>query len=103
MDWDHTPCALDAELLEEGRGDDGFGAGECVRVEECPSDDADEDDAEAAAEYLGAVSDRGAARHRSKIGNHLRHCHCVGGEFELVRQHCRVEILGTMRPESRCQ
>lgn len=99
MDGDHAPGALDAELFEKGRGDDGFGAGECVRVQECPSDDADEDDAEAAAKDLGAVSNRRSTCHRSEIGNDLRHCHGVGGEFELVRQHCRIEILGTMRPE----
>ena len=33
MDGDDTPCALDAELLEECGGHDGLGTDECVRVE----------------------------------------------------------------------
>jgi len=56
MDGDHTPCALHAELLEEGGGDDGFAGRESVGVEEGTADDADDDDREAAAELLGEVA-----------------------------------------------
>lgn len=44
MDWDNAPGTLDAELLEEGGGNDGFAGGERVRVEECAADDGNEDD-----------------------------------------------------------
>ena len=53
MDGDDAPGALDAELFEEGRGADGGGAGEGVRIEEDTADDRDDDDGEAAAEDLG--------------------------------------------------
>lgn len=100
MDGNHTPGALHAELFEEGCGDDGLGARERVRVQECSAEDADDNDAEASTEDLGAVSDGGSASHGSQVCNDLGHCYCVGREFELIRQHRRVEILRSMRPNS---
>lgn len=84
MDWNHSPGALDAELLEEGCGDDGFGGCECVRVEEGAADYTNEDDAETTAKDLGAIPDHGASGHGSKVGNDLSYGYGVGREAVLV-------------------
>jgi len=63
MDGNHTPCALHAELLEEGSGDDGFAGRECVGVKQGTTNGADDDDGEAAAELLGEVAYDCAAGH----------------------------------------
>ena len=63
VDGDDAPCALDAELFEEGCGHDSFAAYEGIWVDQCAADDGDEYDAEAAAEDLGGVADYGAACH----------------------------------------
>jgi hypothetical protein len=52
MDGDYAPGTLDAELFEEGGGDDGFAAGEGVRIEQDATDEGDDDDGEAAPEDL---------------------------------------------------
>ena len=96
MDGNHAPGALDAELFEEGGGGDRVAAGEGVGVEEAAADDADEDDAEASSEDLGAVPDYGAAGHGAEVGDHLRDGHGVGAEFVLVLEHGGVEVLGAV-------
>ena len=90
VDWDDAPSALHAELLEEGGGDHFMGARECVGVEQGAANDGYEDDHKAATDNLTAVAHYRAARHGPKIGADLRDCDGVGGELELVLQHCRV-------------
>ena len=63
MDGNDAPSSLDAELLEEGGGDDVLAADEGVWVEEGAADDGDEDDAEAATKDLAGVADDGPAGH----------------------------------------
>lgn len=84
MNGDHAPGALDAKLLEEGGGDNGFTAGVGVGVEQGASDDRDEDYGEAATEDLGAVADDCAAGHGAEIGDYLSYGHGVGAEAVLV-------------------
>ena len=71
MDRDDAPGALDAELREEGGGDDGVGGGVRVRVEEGAADDTHDDDGEAAAEDLGGVADDGPAAHGAEVRDDL--------------------------------
>lgn len=52
VDGDDAPGTLDAELLEEGGGDDGCAAGEGVGIEQDAADEGDDDDGEAAPEDL---------------------------------------------------
>jgi len=52
VDGDDAPGTLDAELLEEGGGDDGCAAGEGVGIEQDGADEGDDDDGEAAPEDL---------------------------------------------------
>ena len=40
MDGDDAPGTLNAELFEEGGGDDGVRGGECVGIKEGAADDA---------------------------------------------------------------
>ena len=85
------PCTLDAELLEKCRGDDGFGRGVGVWVDECSTDDADGDDGEAATEGLRGVADECAAGHGAQVCDDLGDCDCVGAEEVLVREHGRSD------------
>ena len=84
MDGDHTPGTLDAELLEEGSGNNGFAAGVGVRVEQGASDNRDENNGEAATEDLGAVANDSAAGHGTEIGDYLSYGHGIGAEAVLV-------------------
>ena len=93
MNWNDSPRALHAELLEEGGGDDGVRGGEGIRIEQGAADDAHNDDAEAAAEDLAAVADQSAAGHGTEIGDDLRDSDSVGAEAELIGKHGWVEIL----------
>ena len=97
MDRDNSPSALDTELLEEGRRHEGLRRGESVWVQQGAADDADEDDAEAPAEYLRAVPNHGAAGHSAKVGDDLRDSDGIGGEVVLVGKERGVEILRAMR------
>lgn len=99
MDRNDAPGALDTELLEEGRCNHCVGAGEGVRVQKRAADDANEDDAESSPEDLRAVANGRAASHSSQISHNLCDCDGVRGEFELVCQHGRVNVLRTMRHE----
>ena len=99
MDWNHAPGTLDAKLLEEGCGDDAFALDKGVRVQERAPDDADEDDAESAAEDLGAIPNCRAATHGTEISNDLCHGHGVRGEKELIRQQGWIQVLAAMRHE----
>lgn len=84
MDGDYAPCALHAELLEEGGRDDGFATGVGVRVQQGTADDRDEDYGEAAAEDLGGVADHGTAGHGAEVCDYLGYGHGVGAEVVLV-------------------
>jgi len=96
VDRDHAPGALDAELLEEGGGDDGVAGGVSVWIQKRAADDRDEDYGEAAAEDLRAVPDYGAARHGAEVRYYLRDGHGVRAEIVLIGQHGWVEILGAV-------
>jgi hypothetical protein len=93
VDRDNAPRALDTELLEEGCGHKCVGGGKRIGVQQGAANDGDEDDAEAAAEDLRAVTDNGAAGHGSQISDDLGDGDGVGGEIVLVGEECRVEIL----------
>ena len=97
MDGDDAPGSLHAELFKEGRGDDGVAADKGVRVQQTSADYADEDDAEAPSEALGAVADDGTASHGAEVGHDLSDSHSVGRLVVLVLQHRRVQILGAVR------
>jgi len=84
MDGDYAPCTLDAELLEEGSGDNGFAAGVGVRVEQGAPDNGDENNGEAATEDLGAVADDCTASHGAEICDYLSYGHGIGAEAVLV-------------------
>lgn len=99
VDGDDAPCALHAELLEEGGRYDLLVADEGVRVEQRAADDGDEDDAEAAAEDLRGVPDHGPAGHGAEVGHDLRHGDGVGGEAVLVFDHEWVQVLGAVGHE----
>ena len=96
MDRDDTPCALHAELLEESCGNDGVGLDEGVRIKQCSTDNAHDDDGEATAENLRAVANDGSASNRTQISHDLGDCNGIGAEFELVGEHGRIEILRTV-------
>jgi hypothetical protein len=96
VDRDDAPGTLDAELLEEGCGDDGVAGHEGVGVEKGASDDADEDDGKSASEDLRAVSDHCPTSHGSEIRDNLRNSDGIGAEAVLVGQHGWVEILGAV-------
>lgn len=93
MDWNDTPCSLDAELLEEGSCDDGLRRSKSVWVEKSTTNDTNEDNGEATTEDLGAVPNGSTTQHGSEISHDLCDCDCVGREVELVGQHSWVEIL----------
>jgi hypothetical protein len=93
MNWDYTPCTLDAELFEECGCDDGFAGCECVGIEECTTDDGDENNGEATAEDLGAVSNYCTSCHGAKIGNDLGYGYGVRAKVVLVLQQGGIEIL----------
>ena len=93
MDRDHAPRALDAELLEEGRRDDGLVAGKAVRIDQGAAHDAHDDDGQATAEDLRAVSDDRSPEDRAHIGHDLGNRHFIGAKAVLVRKHRGVQIL----------
>ena len=97
MDGNHTPGALDAELLEEGCSDDRFGFHEGIRIEKGAAEDAHTDNAEAASEDLGAVAYRCAAGHSAKVGDDLCYGYGVRAKFELVGKHGWVEVWDFVR------
>ena len=99
VDGDDAPGALDAELLEEGCGDDCVAAGEGVGVEQRAAEDAHDDDAQPPAEDGRAVADERAARHGAEIGNDLGDGDTVGAEVVLVAQHRRVQVLAAVGHE----
>ena len=78
MNGNDAPCALDAELFEEGSGHDLLAADEGIRIDEGATKDGDDDDAEPTAEDLGAVTDNGAAGHGTEVGDDLGHGYSVG-------------------------
>lgn len=67
-----SPGTLHAKLLEECRSHDGLAGREAVRIEQSSTDNGNHNDTEASSEHLRKISDRGAAGHRAKIGNHLQ-------------------------------
>ena len=100
MDWDYAPSALDAELFEEGGCDDGMAGGVGVWVEECSTDNGDENDGETTTKDLRAVADHRTSRHGPEVGNYLSDSDGVGAEVVLVLQHGGVEILRSVRLEN---
>lgn len=96
MDRDDSPRTLDAELLEEGGGNDGVRGREGVGIEERAADHADEDDGESPTEYLRAVADHSSASHSAKVCDDLGYGYGIGAEIVLVLQHGRVQILGAV-------
>jgi len=58
---DHTPGALDTELLEKCCSDDLLVRHEAVRIEQCAANDRDEDNAEPTTEHLAQVANDSAA------------------------------------------
>lgn len=99
MNWDHTPRTLDAELLEECGSHDRFRRRERVWIQERTSNDADDDDAESSAKYLRTVSHHSATGHGSEIGDNHGDRRGIRGEFELISEHGRVEILTAVARE----
>ena len=99
VDGYDAPGALDAELLEEGCGDDGVAAGEGVGVEQRAAEDAHDNDAQPATEDGGTVADECAACHSAEVGNDLSDGDTVGTEVVLVAQHRRVQILAAVGHE----
>ncbi len=99
VDWNHAPCALDAELLEEGGGGDVVVSDKGVWVEEETANDGHGDDAEPSAEDLGAVTNHRAAGHGAEVSDDLSDGDGVGAEVELVGQHGGVEVLGAVGHE----
>ena len=97
MDGDNTPGPLDAELFEEGCGDDGAGGRVCVGVEESTAEDGYDNYGEATTKYLGTVTDQSTTGHSTEIGDNLNNGYSVCGEIVLIFKHGWVEILGTMR------
>lgn len=86
MDWDDTPCALNTELLKECSGNDGFGGDKRIWVQESTANDADDNDGEATAKNLGAITDNSTSCHGAKIGNDLGYSDQVSAEAVLVLQ-----------------
>ena len=72
MDWDDAPCALRAELFEEGGCGNGVARRERVRIEQRTADDTGRNDTEAPAENLRGPPDNSAAREGAEIGDDLR-------------------------------
>lgn len=99
VNWNNTPGTLDAELLEEGGGDDGLAGGEGVWVEESTTNDGDNDDTEATTESLRKVTDSSTTGHGTEVCNDLSDGDGVGREVVLVGEHGWVEILGTVTHE----
>lgn len=93
MDGDDAPCALHAELLEEGSRHDGFVVHEGIGVQQGTTDDGDDDDGEAAAKDLTRPAAEGTAGQGTEVGDDLGDGDGVGGEAELVRQHGGIEVL----------
>ena len=69
MNWNHTPSALNAELLEECCGDDPLVSNKAVRVQKSASKNGDHDDRETTTENLGAVSDERTTGHCTEVGH----------------------------------
>ena len=99
VDWDDSPSALHAELLEERRRSDLLRLHERIRIQQCATENADDDDAEAPAEYLRRVADNGAASNSAKVRNHLRDGDLIGIKVQLVLEHGRIQILAAVRHE----
>lgn len=99
MDGDDTPCALDAELLEERGGHDGFVSDEAVGVEERTAENAADHDAESSTDGLTAESNHGTASHCAEIGNNLGHSDGCFAEAKLVFEHSRVQVLRAVAHE----
>jgi hypothetical protein len=99
VDGDDAPGALNAELLEEGRGDDGVAAGEGVGVQQRAAEDTHDDNAQPAAEDGRAIANECAARHGAEVGDDLGDGDAVGAEVVLVAQHRRVQVLAAVGHE----
>lgn len=99
MDGDDTPCALDAELLEKCRGNDGLSADESVRVEQSAADDAARNDADSATDRLREESDDCTAGHGAEVGHDLCHGDLGLGETQLVLEHGGIQILTSVGHE----
>lgn len=99
MDGDDAPGALDAELFEERRSDDGSVVDVGVRVQKSSPNNGNEDDRESTSEYLRAVSDHRSSSHGAKVGHYLGNSDRIGGEVVLVGQHGRVQILRSVGHE----
>ena len=84
MDWDDSPGTLNAELFEKCGSHDAAVAHEGVWIQKSTPENTDDDDAEAAAEYLAEVTDGGAAGQGSEIGNHLGDGDSVVGKVILI-------------------
>lgn len=96
MDGDDTPGTLNEELFCEGGAHDTVISDEAVRIKEGTSADAGDNDGETTTEHLGEIANEGTTKHSAEVSDDLGHGDFVVAEFELVLQHGRVEILGSV-------
>jgi len=80
-----SPCALDAELLEERSGNYALVADKGVWVQQCAAEDAHRDDAEATPKDGGAVTNDRAAGHGAEVCDDLGYGDGVWAEIVLIR------------------
>jgi len=96
VDRNDAPGSLDAELFEEGGGDDAVIADEAVRIQQGATNNTDKDDTEPTSEDGTAISNDCASEHCAEIGDNLCDGYLVRGEAVLTAQHCWIQILASM-------
>lgn len=87
---------LDHSLLKESWRNDTLTANETIRVDQCTTDNASKDYAEAASEHLRKISNDSASCHGAQVGNNLCYSDSVSRETILIGQHRWVQILASV-------
>ena len=99
MNRNHTPGALNTELLKESRGDNALAGNKGVRIQESAANDTHDNNTESSTEDLTAETDNSTTEHCAEVGDDLSDGDRIGTEIELVLQHRRVQVLGSVGHE----